>query len=164
MSPIYGPGYWYEMSARPVQSQYVHRPLTQKQKSILIAASTLYLPVSILRGAGIGLAAFWKGTRLTGILGLGSPDSPGGGGPGHSPTSTDTPLSLVEQGRAMAEAGKYGRTPSPSVGKESRASRGPRKKCPPGFVSVWSHRKKRYVCMAKPGTTYRTKVRNSRKR
>ena len=124
-------------------STFQSTPLSQKQKAILIAASTLYLPVSILRGAAIGTAALWKLTRLTGILGLGSPDSPGGGGPGHSPISTDIPPSVREQGRAMAEPGKYGRTPSSSAGKESRASRGSRKKCPSG--KIWSPRLKRCV-------------------
>ena len=121
----------------------------QKGKAVLIAASTLWLPVSIVRGAGIGTAALWKFTRLTGILGLGSPDSPGGGGPGHSPTSTDPPPSVREQGRAMAEAGKYGRTPSSSVSKESRASRYSslkhlnRYKCPKGYR--WDYRLKKCV-------------------
>lgn len=118
-----------------------HRPITQEEKAILLAASSLYLPVSILRGAAIGTAALWKLTRLTGILGLGSPDSPGGGGPGHSPISTDIPPSVREQGRAMAEPGKDGRTPSPSVGKESRSSATSRKRCPRGYRWSWKHRK-----------------------
>ena len=111
-------------------------------KAALLALSTLYLPISIVRGAGLGTAALWKLTRLGGIHGLGSPDSPGGGGPGHSPISTDSPPSMREQGRASAEPGTYGRTPSPSVGKESRASRSS-KKCPKGFR--WDPKKRRCV-------------------
>ncbi len=98
----------------------------------------------------VGVGKIYKTIGLTtkasrffwGILVNNPGISPGGGGPGHSPISTATPPSLVEQGRAMAEPGKYGRTPSPSVGKESRASRGsPRKRCPPGYRWSRKHRK-----------------------
>jgi len=58
------------------------------------------------------------------------PNTSGGGGPGESLTSTDTPLTVSEQGRALAQAGKYGRTPSASGRKESRASR---RRCPSGY-------------------------------
>jgi hypothetical protein len=131
------------------------RPLTTTEKGLLIAFTTLVsAPIAIL-GRG-GQVAFWAwklrpiaiplafGVGMEPIVPTGLEFlSPGGGGPGHSPISTNTPPSLVEQGRAMAEAGKYGRTPSPSVGKESRASRGSRKKCPPG--KIWSPRLKRCV-------------------
>ena len=81
-----------------------HLKLSQEERAILIALSTLYLPISIVRGAGIGTAVLWKLTRLGGILGLGSPDSPGGGGPGHSLTSTATPPSVEEAGRMITSA------------------------------------------------------------
>ena len=55
---------------------------------------------------------------------LGSP-SPGGGGPGHSLTSTNPPPSIEEVGRMIT--GKFGSG----------------KRCPPGYI--WSHKKQRCV-------------------
>ncbi len=111
-----------------------HRPLTTNEKGLLIAGSTLAGGPLAIATRGSKLALWlWKIRPATIPFLFPSTDSPGGGGPGHSPTSTDTPLSLAEQGRAMAEAGKYGRTPSPSVGKESRASGGSRRRCPSGY-------------------------------
>jgi len=105
-----------------------HRPLTTNEKGALLALSTLYLPVSIVRGGGLATAVIWKLTRLTGILGLGSPDSPGGGGPGPSPISTIPPLSVEATGASLAQLGKSG-GPASSSKRRSR----PRRKCKPGY-------------------------------
>jgi len=63
----------------------------------------------------------------------------GVGGP-----SVSTPISTVSsksrQEGASADLGKSGRTPSPSVGKESRARR---KSCPQGHY--WSYKEKKCV-------------------
>jgi len=73
----------------------------------LFALSTLYLPISIYRGAGLAKAVTWKLGRLGGIIRLGSPDSPGGGGPGQSPTSTNPPPSVEEVGRMITQQRRY---------------------------------------------------------
>ncbi len=114
-----------------------HRPLTTNEKGALLALSTLYLPISIVRGAGLGTAVYWKVTRLLGIHGLGSPDSPGGGGPGHSLTST-TPPSITATGASLAQPGK-------TVGPARSSKRGsrPRRKCKPGYI--WSKKLRRCV-------------------
>jgi hypothetical protein len=109
-----------------------HRPLTTTEKGLIVAGSTLVGgPASIIWGGGRLALALWKLRPFTIPFLFPSP-SPGGGGPGQFPISTDSPPSMREQGRASAEPGTYGRTPSPSVGKESRASRS-RKRCPPGY-------------------------------
>jgi hypothetical protein len=113
-----------------------HRPLTTNEKGALLALSTLYLPISILGGAGLGSAIRWKITRLTGIYGLGSPDSPGGGGPGHSLTST-TPPSITATGASLAQ---FGKTEGPA--RASKRGSRPRR-CPKG--KIWSPRLKRCV-------------------
>ncbi len=50
-----------------------------------------------------------------GVFGPGLSPSPGGGGPGHSPISTNTPPSLEEVGRMITSGGRF------------------RKSCPPGY-------------------------------
>ena len=65
---------------------------------------------------------------------LGSLVSPGGGGLGQSLTSTATPPSVTEVGRMI-------------TGKPGKPSKRDSFGCPPGYYSVWSHRKKRYVCL-----------------
>jgi len=131
-----GPGGGWNFGSPPVTyvggqrglSLFLREP-TQEEKVIAIAAVTLVSgPLAIVRGAGLGISA----ARII-LLAILFPPSPGGGGPGHSPISYDPPPSVREQGRSLAEAGTYGRTPSPSVGKESRASRGSRKRCPSGY-------------------------------
>ena len=102
--------------------------LSQEERAVLIALSTLYLPISVVRGAGIGTAVLWKITRLVGILGLGPPDSPGGGGPVAYPISTTPPLSLEATGASLVQLGKSGGPASIS----KRRSR-PRRKCKPGY-------------------------------
>ncbi len=80
---------------------------------------------------------FWAG--LGRDVALSYVRSRGSGAPSDS-TPPRTVPSKRRQGRASAEPGKYGRTPSPSGGKESRARR---KKCPKGHY--WSYKKKK--CM-----------------
>ncbi len=81
--------------------------------------------------------------------------SSGGGGPGGLPNLHQPPPSIEETGEILSNP--------PMVGGKTGSPKARKKKCPPGFVPVWSHRKQKYVCMAKPGTTYRTKVRYSKK-
>ena len=102
-----------------------HLKFSQEERAVLIALSTLYLPISIVRGAGIGTAVLWKLTRLGGILSLGTTDSPGGGGPGQSPISTIPPLSLEATGASLTQLGKPG-VPASSSKRGSR----PRRRCP----------------------------------
>ena len=65
-----------------------------------------------------------------GIFGPGISSSPGGGGPGHSPISTDPPLTTEEFGRMIT---------SPPAKRRSRPRR--EKKCPPGYY--WSRTRQR---------------------
>ena len=86
----------------------------------------------LARGNPYVFAATLAGHGLYHLL-----ESRGGGGPtGTSPTSTVS--SYRRQGRASAEPGKRGRTPS--LGKESRARR---KECPKGHY--WSYKFKKCV-------------------
>lgn len=71
------------------------------------------------------LAAYFSG--VTSILSFFTL-SPGGGGPGHSLTSTNPPLSLEATGASLAQSGKSGGPASSS----KRGSR-PRRKCKPGY-------------------------------
>ena len=85
-----------------------------------------------------------------------SPSS-GGGGPGELPTSTTPPPSIEEAGGFIVDPPLVRDSSTGSVATAGQHKKP--KRCPPGMVPVWSHRKGRYVCMAKPGTRYRTKVR-----
>jgi hypothetical protein len=143
-NPVYGIYMPYE-SYRGVSN---HRPLTTNEKGALLALSTLYLPISIVRGAGLGTAALWKLTRLTGILGLGYSDSPGGGGPGHSLTSTNPPPSVEATGASLAQHGKTeGPARSSKRGSRHRRFSDPAymtdPKCPRGYY--WDYRKRKCV-------------------
>jgi len=82
-----------------------------------MAATTLVAgPYAILRG-GAGLtAALWRARLIIAAgMGLGISSSPRGGGPGHSPISTNTPPSIEEVGRMITSGGRS------------------RKSCPPGY-------------------------------
>ena len=86
---IYGPGYWY-MYGTP-GTVWRSKPLTTEQKGVIIAASTLAAgPAMLLGRAGLfgstKLAHLvWKARFATVPYAL----SPGGGGPGLTPTSTE---------------------------------------------------------------------------
>ena len=118
-----------------------HRPLTTNEKGAIIAGLTLIAPHAVL-AAGRG----WKTLGLIrkgitgvvipsflgpGLIGPIVPDldflGPGGGGPGHSLTST-TPSSLEATGASLAQRGKSG-GPASSSKRRSR----PRRKCKPGY-------------------------------
>jgi len=62
------------------------------------------------------------------ITGTWTPSSPGGGGPGPSPISTDPPLSVEATGASLAQLGKPG-VPASSSKRGSR----PRRRCPSGY-------------------------------
>jgi len=64
------------------------------------------------------------------------PFSPGGGGPGLPPISTDPPPSLEATGASLTQPGKSGGPASSS----KRGSR-PRRKCPTGMVWSSTHKK-----------------------
>ena len=98
--------------------------LTTEEKVLFLAATTLVAgPLAIMRGTGMGVSAarvlllslFWQ-----------DPPSPGGGGPGTYPISTNTPPSIEEVGRMIT--GKSGSGKSRS-----------RRKCKPGHY--WNGRK-----------------------
>jgi len=71
--------------------------------------------------------------------------STGGGGPGELPNLHQPPPSIEETGASLAQPGNPG-VPASSSKRGSRARRKGHS-CPPGKIPVWSHRKKRYVCM-----------------
>jgi hypothetical protein len=73
------------------------------------------------------------------ITGTYDPSSPGGGGPGHSLTSTNPPPSLEATGASLAQ---HGKTEGPARSSK-RGSRPRRKKCPPGHY--WSKKHGRCV-------------------
>ena len=81
-----------------------HRPLTTTEKGVLIAATTLVGgPLAILGGGSRAAFLLWKLRPLTIPLLLESTStSPGGGGPGQSLTSTDTPPSAEEAGLLLS--------------------------------------------------------------
>jgi hypothetical protein len=68
--------------------------------------------------------------------------SPGGGGPGHSLTSTDTPPSIEEVGRIITGLSDMGHG-EPGVGRGKKNGR----RCPPGYR--WDYRKRRCVKLRK---------------
>ena len=79
-------------------------------------------------------------------------DSPGGGGPGQSLTSTNSPPSVEEVGALLMEISKTGRGYGFDITK-SRKSNGKRRRCPRGMR--WSRRLRRCVDrkMFPPGFT-----------
>jgi hypothetical protein len=109
-----GPGsYVYD------QTRLFEKPLTTEQKVVIAAALTLVSgPLAIMRGAGMGVSA----ARFL-LLAFMLPSSPGGGGPGHSLTSTNPPPSVEEVGRMIT--GKSGSG----------------KRCPTGMVWSPTHKK-----------------------
>ena len=90
---------------------------------------------------------------VTDILNLGRLISSGGGGPGESPTSTDSPRGLHQQGQPVpvvvpaASISAHGGGRSGAKPRSQRYThmsiRGKHPKCPPGYV--WSYKKKRCV-------------------
>ena len=105
-----------------------HRPLTRNERIALFGLSTLYFPISIYRGAGLAKAVSWKLGRLGGIIRLGFSDSPGGGGPGLSPISTNPPPSVEATGASLAQ---HGKTEGPA--RSSKRGSRPRRRCKPGY-------------------------------
>ena len=74
------------------------------------------------------------------IINLGRLISSGGGGPGESPTSTDSPPRLQQQGRPVPVV-----VPAASISAHGgrRSGSKPRKRCPPGYT--WSKTKRKCV-------------------
>ena len=107
-----------------------HRPFTTTEKGVLVAGTTLVGgPLAILGGGSRAAFLLWKLRPLTIPFLFGS-SSPGGGGPGHSLTSTNPPPSVEEAGRIISRGYpmKGGRSES------KKASRGrSRKSCPSGY-------------------------------
>jgi len=99
--------------------EYYYYPVRGVRKTIeymplITAAATLAWPATWGPKAGLGAVALWKARGA--IIGISALTySPGGGGPGHSPTSTDPPLITEEVGRMITSGGRS------------------RKRCPPGY-------------------------------
>jgi len=146
-----GPGGWADWGSPSVQYMggqvgLFQEPLTREEKAVLFAATTLVAgPYAIMRG-GAGLtAALWRARLIIAAgMGFGISSSLGGGGPGQSPISTNSPLSLEATGAILEQLGKPG---GPASGSKRR-SRPRRKKCPPGFR--WSRRLQTCIFSDKP--------------
>ena len=123
-------------------------PLPKETKAVLFALTTLVAgPYAILRG-GAGLtAALWRARLIIAAgMGFGISSSPRGGGPGHSPISTNTPPSFEEVGQFIVDSDASART-----GKLVQIG-APKKKCPPGYI--WSWKKQRCVHVHGRGRKY----------
>lgn len=81
--------------------------------------------------------AFGTGGYMETHWGLNPPYSPGGGGPGLSPISTNPPPSLEATGASLTQPGK---TEGPARSSK-RGSRSRRKKCPTGHYWSKKHRR-----------------------
>jgi hypothetical protein len=125
------------MIERNPVSSYQSTPLTQEQKALLFLGSTLVSPLGwSARGAGFAWK-LWKSRQL--ILGV-SLISSGGGGPGESLTSTDSPPALHQRGQPVPVVVPAA---SNSAHGGRRSGSKPRSRCPPGYT--WSKTKRKCV-------------------
>ncbi len=114
-----------------------HRPLTEREKIGIFLATTLLMPaVAAWRGPA-AINSFWKGWKLrqatlaAGLL----QDSTGGGGPSEPLTSTESPPSLEQIGKASEHTSSLAAAGNSAHGGRRSGSK-PRKRCPPG--SFWN--------------------------
>ncbi len=119
-----------------------YRSLTQKEKIGIFLGTTLVMPgVAVLRGPA-AINSFWKGWKLrqaTLAYGLLS-DSTGGGGPSEPLTSTESPPSLEQIGKASEHISSPAAAGNSAQGGRRSGSK-PRKKCP--FGHYWSKKHRR---------------------
>ena len=153
----------YEMSYAPLETSYRHRPLTQEQKALVFLGSTMVTPFGWwVFGATRGASALWK---IRQALLAASVISSGGGGPGESPTSTDSPPVLHQQGPLTLD--KQGQPVPVVVPAASNSAHGggrsgakPRY-CPRGYY--WDRARKKCMPLEGPNDYRRFKRRYRRK-
>ncbi len=128
--------------AFPLMGKSVVRSVDEirDHKYEIFLATTTLTPAGwwVRGGAGVGAVVLWK-LRQLGLL-LTLDYSSGGGGPGESPTSTEGLLKQGQPGSVVVPAA------SNSAHGGRRSGSKPRKKCPPGYIAVWSKRKGDFVC------------------
>ncbi len=104
--------------------------LREHRYEIFLASTTLTPAGWAVRGgAGVGAVLLWK-LRQLGLL-LSLDYSSGGGGPGVSPTSTDSPPALHKQGQPVPVVVPAASNSAHGGGRSGAKPR--RTRCPPGY-------------------------------